>query len=226
MVEIPSVTHLKRTPVSRFGSAVGGVGVHAPGFRLLLLLLLLFVAAPFPAEAARFRTVVIDAGHGGHDKGGSAGLIWEKHLALDVARRLEVFLRKKGIKTIMTRSRDNYISLPSRCYIANKTRDSIFVAIHFNSTSKRSVVGIETFYAGSSGKALGAQVQSRMVRTLHAEDRKLKYHRYYVLRNTKVPAILVECGFLSNSWERERSLQAWYRQLCAQAIGEGILAYR
>ena len=188
------------------------------------LAVVLVALSAFAAEAAVSK-VIIDVGHGGHDLGGSAGLVYEKHLCLDVARRLDVYLRNKGMATVMTRTRDNYISLPSRCYMANRQRGSVFVSIHFNEASRAGAKGIETFYAGSSGKALGSQVHSRLISQTKAEDRSLKYKGYYVLRNTKVPAILVECGFLSNSWERKRCLAPWYRQLVAQAIGDGILKY-
>jgi len=176
-------------------------------------------------EAAAVKTVVIDAGHGDHDRGGTDGLVYEKHLSLDVARRLDVYLRSKGIQTVMTRTRDKFISLPSRCYIANRRRNSVFVSIHFNETSRAGAKGIETFYAGSSGKALGERVHSRLISQTRAENRGLKWKGYYVLRNTKVPAILVECGFLSNSWEKKRCLAPWYRQLVAQNIGDGIVKY-
>ena len=180
----------------------------------------------FATEAASsVSTVVIDAGHGAHDKGGAAGLVYEKHLCLDVARRLDVYLRDKGMQTVMTRTRDEYISLPSRCYIANRQRGSVFVSIHFNEASRAGAKGIETFYAGSSGRDLGSRVHSRLISTTKAENRSLKWHGYYVLRNTKAPAILVECGFLSNSWERKRCLAPWYRQLIVQAIGDGIIKY-
>jgi len=181
---------------------------------------------PELAAAANIKTVVIDVGHGGHDMGAAAGLVYEKHLSLDVARRLEVYLKKKGIRTIMTRTRDQYVSLPSRCYIANRQKNAVFVSIHFNEAGRTGAKGIETFYAGSSGHDLGERVHSRMIKTLQPEDRGLKWRSYYVLRNTKVPAILVECGFLSNSWEQSRCLQGWYRQAIAQSIGDGILQYK
>ncbi len=193
-------------------------------FRIVVLAALVFAAVASPAQAA-IRTVVIDPGHGAHDKGGAAGLVYEKHLSLDVARRLDVYLRSKGVSTVMTRTRDKYVSLPSRCYIANRRRSSVFVSIHFNEASRAGAKGIETFYAGTSGRYLGDRVHRRLISQTRAEDRSLKWKGYYVLRNTKVPAILVECGFLSNSWERKRCLSPWYRQLVAQCIGDGIIKY-
>ncbi len=194
--------------------------------RYVILVVLLLGFFPEARALTNFRTVVIDVGHGGHDKGGSEGLIYEKHLCLDVARRLEIYLQKKGMRTVMTRSRDDYISLPSRCYIANRQKGSVFVSIHFNSTSRSNVKGIETFYSGSKGYELGQRVHGELIQDLNSYDRGLKWKNYYVLRNTKSPAVLVECGFLSNGSEKIRCLQPWYRQMLAQSIGEGILKYR
>src|SRR6478735_977611 len=86
------------------------------------------------ASAANFRTVVIDAGHGGHDNGGQWGRVYEKHLALDTAYRLQAKLKAMGYQTVMTRSSDYFISLPQRVTIGNSYRDSIFVCIHYNFT--------------------------------------------------------------------------------------------
>lgn len=191
-----------------------------------LLVLSMPGSSPWTEAAGNFKTVVIDVGHGGHDKGAATGLIYEKHLALDTARRLDAYLRKKGVRTVMTRSRDNYVSLPSRCYIANRESQAIFVSIHYNQTRRTAAKGIETFYASDQGHVLGNRVHGELIGRLKPEDRGLKWHQYYVLRNTRVPAVLVECGFLSNSWERKRCLEPGYRQLVAESIGDGILSYK
>jgi N-acetylmuramoyl-L-alanine amidase len=173
----------------------------------------------------RVRTVVIDPGHGGDDGGATEGRVFEKHLNFDVARRLEIQLQRRGYKTILTRTRDEFISLSQRSNIANKTRDSIFVSIHFNSAYRTSAYGIETFYYTYDGYQLASRVHSSVCRKLRPEDRGVKKAAYSVLRNTKCPAILVEGGFLSNSKERDRCLQPWYRQALAESIAVGIDVY-
>ncbi|MEM7147830.1 MAG: N-acetylmuramoyl-L-alanine amidase [Verrucomicrobiota bacterium] len=178
------------------------------------------------AEAGRVKSVVIDAGHGGHDKGASYGLVYEKHLNLDVAFRLEAYLRKRGIKTVQTRSRDVFISLGQRCRTANANSRAVFVSIHFNWTWKKSSAGLETFYYSGNAYSLGRHVHSRMIGALRGTDRGLKRRGFYVLRHTRIPAILVEGGFISNSTERNRCLQPWYRETLAQAIGEAVLKVR
>jgi N-acetylmuramoyl-L-alanine amidase len=194
--------------------------------RVLLGGLFLAVAMSAPASAAYFRTVIIDPGHGGHDMGGRAGQVYEKHLALDTAARLEIFLKSKGIRTVMTRRSDTFISLPGRVAMANRIDQAIFVSVHYNFTTKRDVSGLETFYNTPKSRQLAAFVNEGITRGVRANNRGVKFARFYVIRNTKCPAILVECGFVSNQTERDRMKQSWFRQSLAEGVGNGILRYR
>lgn len=178
------------------------------------------------AWAANFRTVVIDAGHGGHDNGGRWGKVYEKHLALDTATRLEAYLKKMGFNTVMIRRSDYFVSLPDRVAIANRYKDAIFVSIHFNYTWKEHVSGLETFYYNRDGQRLAHFVQRDLLRKTNTVDRSAKFARYYVIRNNKLPAILVEGGFVSNEAERERMKSARFRDAIARGIAEGIMRYR
>jgi len=153
------------------------------------------------------------------------GRVFEKHLNFDVARRLEIQLQRRGYKTILTRTRDEFISLSQRSNLANRTRESIFVSIHFNSASRSSAYGVETFYYTYQGYQLASRVHNSVCRKLKPEDRGVKKAAFSVLRNTKSPAVLVEGGFLSNSSERSRCLQPWYRQALAESIAVGIDVY-
>lgn len=177
-------------------------------------------------QAGAFSRVVIDAGHGDQDVGGNHGLVYEKHLALDTAMRLEYYLNKKGIKTTMTRKSDNFISLAKRASIGNRYRNSIFVSVHYNWTWKSSVSGLETFYYSGRSKPLAQYIQSGMLSKVSARNRGAKYGSYYVLRHTKNPAVLVECGFVSNSSERSRMKKGSWRQRIAEGIGKGIIKYQ
>ena len=177
-------------------------------------------------EAKSFRYVIIDPGHGGHDRGANNGLVYEKHLALDTALRLEHYLKQHGIRTKMTRRSDVFISLSRRASIGNRYRKSIFVSVHYNHTWKRDPRGLETYYHSAEGKKLALHVQRRITSKLRTPNRGVKYGRFYVLRHSKNPAILVECGFVSNRRERARMKKAWYRQSLAEGIGEGILKYK
>lgn len=175
---------------------------------------------------ANFSTVIIDPGHGGRDKGGNYGKVYEKHLALDTAYRLEKNLRAKGYRTVMTRRSDQFVSLPARCKMANRYRNAIFVSVHYNYTWKRHVSGLETFYYSRSGKKLAEAIQRGMLRYTRAGDRGVKFGRFYVIRNTRMPAVLVEGGFLSHSKERERIKSAYFREAISRGIAEGIQRYR
>lgn len=177
------------------------------------------------AEAARNRIsrVVIDAGHGGHDSGARRGYVLEKHLALDVSRRLERYLERRKMRCIQTRSRDTFLPLSQRSKIANRQRSAVFVSVHFNWAYNSGSSGTETFYYSSS--ALASAIQSRVARKAGTPNRGVKRARFYVLRHTKIPSALVECGFISNFSDRRRCLDPRYRQKIAEAIGEGILAY-
>ena len=193
---------------------------------LKLLALAAVFAAGSHAQAANFRTVVIDAGHGGHDNGGQWGRVYEKHLALDTAARLEGKLKRLGYQTVMTRRSEYFISLPQRVSTANRYRNAIFVSIHYNYTWKQHVSGLETFYHSAEGRKLAHYVQSNIVRRTRTVDRSAKYARFYVIRNTTIPSILVEGGFVSNASERNRMKSAWFRDSIAQGIVDGIQRYR
>lgn len=175
--------------------------------------------------AGDFRTVVIDPGHGGQDLGGQWGRVYEKHLALDTAVRLEKHLKNMGYRTVMTRRSDYFLTLPQRCQIANRYRNAIFVSIHFNYTWKQDVSGLETFYFNSEGQKIANQVQNSLIRFTRSIDRNEKFARFYVIRNTKMPSILVEGGFVSNEAERKRMKTARFREALARAIADGIRRY-
>lgn len=192
----------------------------------LFLLAIGLLAVNAPLEARSFRTVIIDPGHGGHDKGGQWGLVYEKHLALDTSIRLENELKKRGFRTVLTRRSDYFISLPERVRIASRYSDAIFVSVHYNYTWKQQVSGLETFYCTSQSQALASYVHSGMMSKVRVVNRGVKFARFYVIRNATCPSILVEGGFVSNANERSRMKSAWFRQALAEGIADGIVRFR
>ncbi|MGJ8644664.1 MAG: N-acetylmuramoyl-L-alanine amidase family protein [Luteolibacter sp.] len=186
----------------------------------------LMLAFSAVASAYDFRTVIIDPGHGGHDKGGQWGRVYEKHLALDTSVRLEAHLKKMGYNTVLTRRSDYFISLPGRMSVANKYKKAIFISIHYNYTWKQHVSGIETFYHSSKSKKLAESVHSGVMKRVKVTDRGVKYARYYVIRNCNLPSVLVEGGFVSNSNERSRMKTAWFRDAIARGIADGVQRFR
>lgn len=174
-----------------------------------------------------FNTVILDPGHGGHDRGASIGYVFEKHLALDTARRVQQLLRAQGLNVVMTRSSDVFIPLAGRSSIGNSRGDAIFVSIHYNYSRGGSGHGLETFYYHNQSQRLAGYIQAFIVQESGLTNRGVKYASYHVIRETKRnPAVLVECGFVSNSREREDMMTGRYREKLAVGIAKGILAYR
>lgn len=178
------------------------------------------------AQAASFRTVVIDPGHGGHDKGGLWGRVYEKHLCLDTATRLQAYLKAMGYRTVMTRTGDYFVSLPQRVSITARQRNAIFVSIHYNYTYKSDVNGFEVYYNRPDSQALSQSVHRSVLRRIRLNDRGSKFARYYVIRNAPCPAILVECGFVSCATERDRMKAAWWRDAVARGVADGVHQFR
>lgn len=178
------------------------------------------------AAALTFSTVVIDAGHGGKDGGAVWNGLLERNLTLDVALRVEQVLRARGVRTVMTRSGDVTVSLTSRSTIANRYRSAVFVSVHFNASTNRAISGIETHFRSARGCELAKSVQRSTHYKVTGVDRGVSYADYKVLRETRMPAVLVECGFISNKAEAKRCASAAHRQKLAEAIAAGILAAR
>lgn len=168
-------------------------------------------------------TVVIDAGHGGYDRGGIPGQrVSEKDMTLDVARRLKSVLAASGYRVVMTRDSDVFVPLGTRTAIANSNRNAIFVSIHFNSATRGGASGIETYFYSRDSLALASAIHHYVVGGAPSPSRGVRRRGYYVLRKTSVPAVLVECGFLTNSTEAGYAQNASYRQKLAEEIAAGV----
>jgi N-acetylmuramoyl-L-alanine amidase len=193
------------------------------GQSFALLLAVLFLST-VPGWA--ISTVVIDAGHGGQDRGGVPGQRYvEKIYTLDVAQRVKARLRAAGFKVVMTRDDDTFVGLGQRCAIANSQRDAVFLCIHFNSAPREGASGIETYYYSPQSASFAAAVHPRLVRAAGTEDRHIRSRGYYVLRFTRIPAVLVECGFLTNREEGGRIAgSSEHRQRLANALADAVIA--
>ena len=168
-------------------------------------------------------TVVIDAGHGGHDRGGIPGQrIAEKDMTLDVAQRLKNVLSASGYRVVMTRSTDVFVPLGGRVAIANSYRNAIFVCIHFNATGRSGASGIETYFYSRESLPLASAIHYYVTGGAPSANRGVRRRGYYVLRRTSIPAVLVECGFLTNPTEAAYAQSVSYRQKLAEEIAAGI----
>jgi N-acetylmuramoyl-L-alanine amidase len=169
------------------------------------------------------RTIVIDAGHGGHDRGGVPGQrISEKDKTLDVAQRLKRILQASGYRVVMTRDSDVFVSLGGRVAIANAYPGATFVSIHFNCASRSGANGIETYYYRGDSANLAQSIHRNVLSGAPTENRGIRRRGFYVLRKTAIPSVLVECGFLTNPTEGSLALSANYRERLAQQIARGI----
>jgi N-acetylmuramoyl-L-alanine amidase len=181
------------------------------------------LASTAPAQT-RFTTIVLDPGHGGFDRGGIPGQrVLEKNMNLDVSLRLKPILEKAGYRVIMTRSTDVFVPLGTRVAIANSYPNAIFLCIHFNSASRSGASGIETYFYSTESAPLAASIHSAVVGGAPSENRGVRRRGYFVLRRTTIPAVLVECGFLTNPTEAQYALTTSYRQQLAQEIARGIV---
>jgi len=193
------------------------------------LLFWLFVAVVTTIANARPSVVVIDPGHGGIDRGGIPGLrLAEKDLTLDTAKRLSRILRtRSNVKVVMTRNEDTFVSLPARTAIANRYAgtNAVFVSIHYNASLREGAYGIETYYNNRRAYRLAGLVHPRVIQAADSIDRGIRHRGYRVLRSNRLPAILVECGFMTNRAEAERIQSARYRDRIAAAIADGLLRY-
>ena len=168
-------------------------------------------------------TVVIDAGHGGSDRGGIPGQrIPEKEMTLDVAQRLKTLLAAGGYRVVMTRDSDVFVPLPGRVAIANSYGNAIFVCIHFNSAKRMGAGGIETYFFSRESLPLASAIHYYVAGGAPSSNRGVRRRGFYVLRKTRVPAVLVECGFLTNPTEGEYVQTAAYRQKLAEEIATGV----
>ena len=187
-----------------------------------------WAASGTPAYAVRgFDTVVIDAGHGGYDRGGGPGqAIPEKPYTLDTAIRLERALRAKGFRTVMTRTDDVFVSLPERVAIADSYPNAIFISIHYNSAPRSGAHGYETYYYRADSFGLAARLHAAQLATLNTDDRHVRRRPFYVLRKPSIPAVLCEGGFLTSPEESRVVLDASYRQRWADNIANALVAQR
>lgn len=197
----------------------------------------------------RVRTVFLDPGHGGKDVGAEGRYYSEKKLTLRLASKVNYLLRKAGFRVIMSRRSDAYLTLQQRALIANRHKADVFVSIHFNSATNKKVYGLETYcmtpvgasssnakkiewkrYPGNAHDknnfALAYLMHRHMLSHTKALDRGVKHARFLVLREVKMPAVLVECGFLSNpNSERIIGTERYLNQL-AKGIAQSIINYR
>ena len=189
--------------------------------------------APTPTASAQepqgFDTVIIDAGHGGHDRGGVPGQrgVAEKEVTLDTALRLQRILRAQGLHTVLTRDGDYFVPLGQRTAYTAGRGNAVFLSIHFNSAPREGASGIETYYYRGDSFGLAERLHESIIAATGADNRALRRRGFYVIRNSHIPAVLCECGFLTNYEEEVRIANSGsYRQKLAEAMARALIAQR
>ncbi|SDC96172.1 N-acetylmuramoyl-L-alanine amidase [Terribacillus halophilus] len=173
------------------------------------------------------KTIAIDAGHGGKDSGAVANGVLEKNVVLPIAQKTEAKLQAQGADVIMTRSADTFIELEDRAAKANAAGADVFVSIHANASSDTSANGTEVYYypGSSSGQSLASSVQDSLVNQLGSRDRGIKSADFNVLRNTSMPAVLAEIGFVTNAAEAKKLNSSAYQDKAATGLVQGVKEY-
>jgi len=214
-------------------------------FKICLAVTGLLIIFPLPAPGSPAdlagRVVVLDPGHGGDDPGAvDAGFgLYEKCINLSVARRLQRLLMDAGARAVLTHNdtevveaysgglRPPHFSLGSRVALANQSGTDIFISLHTNSFHNSRRTGSEVFYCPGSvkGALLGTAVQKELAAVEGQGSCGLRPVSYYVLRRTRVPAIVVELGYLTSAEEAVRLLDPAYQETLARAIFSGIRSY-
>ncbi len=170
--------------------------------------------------------LVLDAGHGGNDPGAQRGFVKEKDLTLAIAQKTRDKLVESGIKVIMTRDEDSFISLSDRVAITNNLKPDLFLSVHINSLESTSDIhGIETYYQSDISRPLAQNIHESIVSELGAPDRAIRKAKFYVINRAQVPAVLAEVGFISNKSERDKLVSADYQEKIAGALAKGAILY-
>ena len=201
-------------------------------------------------SAEKVNTIVLDAGHGGHDNGAPSSFGLEKTYALDVAFRTRALLQAAGLNVVLTRTSDVFVPLEERVRIANQYRNALFISVHFNSGGAGT--GLETYtlaprgvpsmmadgprisdldplpghVCDSQNMALATATHAALVVRSQMHDRGIKRARFVVIRDINIPGVLIEGGFMSNSNDARMIASATYRQTMAACIVQAVQNYR
>jgi N-acetylmuramoyl-L-alanine amidase len=183
---------------------------------------------PLPLRPVKGKVVVlIDPGHGGRDPGAvGIGGAREKDIILPISKKIAEVLQKNGVQVVLTRSSDYFVTLPARVQMAERVNADVFVSIHANSAGagRPDVSGLETYYY-DTGLSLARIVHRSILQSVNVRDRGVRKARFYVLRKSSMPSILVETGYMTGREDMAKLKSASYRNQMAEAIARGILQY-
>lgn len=173
--------------------------------------------------------IVLDAGHGGKDEGARVRSLQEKKLSLLTTLYAKKHLEELGYRVLLTRAKDVYVPLSKRVLIANKMKCIAFVSIHFNTAPNHLAQGLEVYYTGDSSergrssRKLGNFLLHYVMDQTGAASRGVKLGNHlYVIRETQMPAVLFEAGFMTNPDEWSKMKEKSYLDKIAKGISQGV----
>ena len=172
------------------------------------------------------KTICIDAGHGGKDPGACAGGVREKDIALDVAKKIRAHLRAAWYSIILTREQDKFVSLGNRAAEANMWGADLFVSVHCNSATNAPANGMEVYVhtsRGTDSTRAAHAIYDRLLPASGLKGRGVKAKDLAVLRETDMPAVLVELAFISNDNDRAKLVSDEWQERAAEAIAAGVM---
>jgi N-acetylmuramoyl-L-alanine amidase len=184
-----------------------------------------------PPTPLKGKKICIDAGHGGSDSGAvGKGGAKEKDVNLAMSLKMKSELEKYGAEVLLTRGDDTFVSLQDRTDYANKEKCDIFISSHENSASKKKRIahGTETFWytkGDEDDKKLATELQNNVVAAVGLTDRGVKQANFAVLRESDMPAALIETAFISNPDEETLLIDPVFQQKVAVAVAKGVLGY-
>ncbi|PSL45748.1 N-acetylmuramoyl-L-alanine amidase [Salsuginibacillus halophilus] len=182
-----------------------------------------------PGGSLAGKTIVVDPGHGGHDPGASAYGVVEKNVVLNTGNYLAPMLEAQGAHVIQTRSTDRFISLSGRTNMANNAGADAFISIHANAAGSSAAHGTETYwssnYSAAESRELAEKINSELVRELNTRDRGAKQANFHVTRESRMPSVLVELGFVTNYSEAQQLNSASTQRRAAEAITRGTVDF-
>ena len=176
--------------------------------------------------------VMLDAGHGGRDEGTKIHTFKEKKITLATVLYTKKYLEEMGYRVILTRGRDVEMSLPRRVALANKTKSALFVSIHYNFSRNVDAHGVEIFYYDAKdalrtkeSRKLANNILHYVIDQTEASSRGVKVGNFHVIRETQMPSILLEGGFVSNYNECSKLRKKEYLEQIAKGVALGIDKY-
>lgn len=172
------------------------------------------------------KIICLDPGHGGKDPGATGGGVLEKDIALDVSKKIRAYLQAAKCSVILTRENDTFISLGNRAAEANMWGADLFVSVHCNSADNASAHGMEVYVHTSRGRdstRAAHAIYDRLLPASGLKGRGVKSKDLAVLRETSMPAVLVELGFISNPIDRAKLTNLAWQDDAAKAIADGIV---